>query len=66
MNCKERTVVYVDLAEHTAWKEGAPIQQAFPNMSAEVRELLITGIHSECWLEMFPPEDGDIYETYEG
>lgn len=31
------------------WLDGAYVQEAFPNESADVRELIKTGIHPECW-----------------
>ena len=32
---------------------GALIQEAFPDLSKELREQLMTGTHPECWAEMF-------------
>lgn len=32
------------------------VQQAFPNMSADGRELLLSGTHPECWDAMMGPE----------
>lgn len=40
-----------------AYKSGAYIQNAFPNLTADQRELLMTGIHPECWKQMFPDDD---------
>lgn len=31
----------------------APIQQLLPDTSIEVRELLISGIHPDCWTRNF-------------
>ncbi len=39
----------------TAYNEGAFIQEAFPSLSAEQREQIISGTHPECWIEMFSP-----------
>ena len=33
--------------------QGEYIQDAFPTLSAGVREQLLTGIHSECWDKEF-------------
>jgi hypothetical protein len=38
------------------WQGGENIQQVFPDMSAEDRELLISGIHPVCWDQLFPKE----------
>ena len=35
------------------WKDGAFVQDAFPYLSAEVREMLISGICPSCWNNMF-------------
>jgi hypothetical protein len=29
------------------------IQDIFPNLDADQRELIMTGTHSECWKEIF-------------
>ena len=38
-------------------QEGALIQNAFPTLSHDQREQLLTGIHPECWKKMFPAEE---------
>lgn len=55
---------------YTAWKlNGVLVQDAFPALSAEDRELLISGICPTCWDGMFPDEeeeedyDEDSYEN---
>ena len=48
-------VTYLDDANE--WINGGLIQQCFPYLSADDREILMTGIDSETWNEMFPPED---------
>lgn len=35
-----------------AWQEGALIQRAMPELSADEREQLMTGTHPECWDRM--------------
>ena len=40
-------------------RQGALIQDAFPNMSADHREMLISGTCPVCWDKMFPEEDYD-------
>ncbi len=43
---------------YTAWKlHGILVQNAFPQLSAEDRELLISGICPTCWDGMFPDEE---------
>jgi hypothetical protein len=41
------------------WKSGRLIQYAFPRMSSNDRELLITGICTECW-------DGELGDECDG
>lgn len=39
------------------WRAGEYIQVALPDLTAEQREALITGIHQRCWDEMFKEDD---------
>ena len=55
--CNKYTVMVVDIAEFNAWRAGLLIQQAFPTMSQEDRELLISGTHPDCWDSLFSEED---------
>ena len=38
---------------------GAYIQDAFPFLSADLREQLISGTHPKCWTELFGIYDDD-------
>jgi hypothetical protein len=40
-------------AQLAAWQSGQLIQHAMPNVPAELREFLISGITPEEWKEMF-------------
>lgn len=42
--------------QYTAWEAGALVQQAFPNLSADHREFILTGITPESWDATFPEE----------
>jgi hypothetical protein len=42
-----------------SWQAGEYIQNAFPDMSMEDREVLITGTHPTCWNKLFPEEEGE-------
>jgi hypothetical protein len=57
--CGEYEVWSLDRQAVTKWQEGEYIQNAFPDMSAEDRELLISGTHPACWNKLFPREDED-------
>lgn len=51
--------VTVPAAGLFAYRQGASIQSAFPGLSAEDREFLISGTSPEGWREMFGDPDGD-------
>lgn len=56
-------VAYIELndeeyARYQEWRRGKMlIQEALPNLSADEREMLKTGICAYCWEEMFGPDD---------
>lgn len=39
------------------FNNGMHVQRAFPNLPADQREFILTGITSEEWNKMFPPEE---------
>ena len=39
-----------------AWRSGVSIQVAMPHLSADEREFIKTGITSDEWNKLFPPE----------
>lgn len=40
-----------------AFEAGALIQEAFPALTPDQREFILTGITAEEWDELFPPEE---------
>lgn len=56
-HCFSLSHVKVGKQAYDNWKSGELIQKAFPYMSYQERELLQTGIHSDCWDKMFPYEE---------
>ena len=70
INLKEITIVtacpccgganYTDVneADYWGWKDGALVQDAFPYLSANEREALISGICPWCWEATFGKEEG--------
>jgi RNase P subunit RPR2 len=53
-NCGDTHCVNVNAEKYFQWKEGGVlIQNAFPDMSADNRELLISMTCGKCWDEMF-------------
>lgn len=55
--CRKTSTLEVEADGYAAWKRGALIQRALPSMSADQREMLLTGTHPECWDDLF--DDGD-------
>jgi hypothetical protein len=50
-------VTYLDDANE--WINGGLIQNCFPYLSADEREILMTGIDSQSWDEMFAGSEDD-------
>jgi hypothetical protein len=51
--------VKVKLADMNRWLNGELVQVAFPYLSADEREVCMTGIDSIAWEEMFAGGDND-------
>lgn len=56
--CGKSSIVRAKWHQFVSWRNGMLIQDAFPELSKEDRELVKTGIHPECW-EKFLPEEED-------
>ena len=57
--CGIRSTIDVPLQGHQLRMAGALVQTAFPGMPHQDREMLISGIHPECWLSEFGDDDDD-------
>jgi hypothetical protein len=57
--CGQYEVWNLDRQAVTSWQEGENIQNAFPDMNAGDREILISGTHPACWDKLFPEEESD-------
>lgn len=55
--CGEYHEVEVSEADYWSWQGGQHIQVAMPYLSADEREILISGICTQCWDNMFPSEE---------
>lgn len=65
--CGKRSEVEVDEQAARKWASGMLAQDAFPEMSKDTRELLITGTHPKCWDELFPEDyAGELDEPEDG
>lgn len=51
--CGRESEVMVKIDEYLAYEEGALAQDAFPNLSPEEREMIISGICIKCQKNIF-------------
>lgn len=65
--CGEYTTLYVNRDDWDLFNspDRPHIQVIFPYLSAEERELLISGMCPKCWAKLFPPEPDDYNEEEE-
>ena len=57
--CGEANYVLVREEDYIAWQNGELAQRAFPYLSADEREMLISGICPTCWDSMFGGSDDE-------
>lgn len=55
--CSKTSEFELDTEKLRQWQAGAFIQDVFPEMTMNNRELLTSGTHPKCWEELFPEED---------
>ena len=64
--CGKTAIVEVPTDGFIAWQGGATVQRAFPNLDADTRERLVSGICPTCWDKMFSvPDDDEDEEDYD-
>ena len=51
--CGAVHMIEVNLVDYWDWKDGKLAQDAFPYLTPDEREMLISGICPECWDSMF-------------
>jgi hypothetical protein len=47
--CKRKVIICADELEYKHWRSGQHIQDAMPGLSADEREILISGICGKCF-----------------
>lgn len=47
--CRAEHIVEIKFDGYCRWQEGEPAQNAFPYLSAQEREYLISGLCEDCW-----------------
>lgn len=55
--CKGDSIITMDVANYVNYSQGTHAQHVWPNASAGDRETFISGTHSQCFDEMFPPDE---------
>jgi hypothetical protein len=55
-SCGEKKIMYVSAKGFKSWKEGGHIQDAFPTLSPDDRERLLSGLCPACWDKEFGGE----------
>ena len=62
--CGRGNEVEVNEEDYWDWQDGTVAQNAFPYLTAEEREMLISGICPDCWNSMWGSdedwEDGEV------
>jgi hypothetical protein len=54
--CYKTGAITVDEKELLSYLRGNYVQDAFKSLSVPLREQVITGLHPECWEELFGQE----------
>lgn len=54
--CDGSTAIVLDKDKFDRWLYGEWVQNVWPELSADDREMLVTGTHAECWDKLFEEE----------
>lgn len=57
--CGKETEITVNFEDYLNWQSGMHAIYAFPYLSADQREMLISGVCPSCWDSMYPEEDDE-------
>lgn len=55
--CGHANEIAVNEADYWDWQDGALVQNAFPYLTADEREMLVSGICPKCWAQTFGDEE---------
>lgn len=58
--CGKGNEVWANEDDYWDWQDGELVQNAFPYLSADEREMLISGICPECWGKMWGEDDEEV------
>ena len=60
LHCGEDNNIYVEPTDYLDWSTKARfVQSIWPTISAEEREIVISGTHPACWNEMWPDDEDE-------
>lgn len=60
LHCSKTNSISLDKKDYETWKATQRhIQNIFYYLSIDERELILTGIHSQCWIDMFPDDEDE-------
>lgn len=54
---EEERILPITMKQYDDWQDGMNITEAFPELNAEQREWLMSGINREAWNKMFGDEN---------
>ena len=57
LHCGNGSQTRVDWLAYALWQGGDLIQHAFPHLNASQREMMMSGTHPYCWIEMMGADD---------
>lgn len=63
--CGQMHEIAVNEDDYWDWQDGMPVQDAFPYLFADDREMLISGICPICWEETFGDDEDEEEEDPE-
>lgn len=63
--CGTEFTIKVSTSDYLEYLDGTLVQDAFPYLSADEREALVSGICSKCWENMFSSPEEDEEEDFE-
>ena len=64
VHCGDFAIITVNPMDYQSWQEGALIQDAMPYLSADEREMLISGTCDECWAAMYETDAVGFEDMY--
>lgn len=57
IHCQENYTIYLPDKDYKSWRNGTFIQDAFPYLTKDKREMIMSGTHSSCFDIMFANAD---------